>query len=331
MGPSKMSQRFFLKGAVAAVAATLSFGPVLAADLSTAPKVMPAEAKAPDPIIGFSWYSQYATDYNFRGVSQSNLQGSYQTFFEAQFFNNFAYAGFYTWQTRLPTRPDFEFDLVAGIRPTFDKLSFDLGVIYYFYPNEQRLFNAAGAPLTTANTDFIEYAGKALFQATPELAIGANVFFAPNYLGQHTNGTYTSGTIAYTLPAAWFSFLPEAYAGGFSFSGEGGHYFLGAAKTSATGFNADINRFASFNLPSYNYGNVGVSWSYKNLLVDFRFHTTDLTPSQCFALTGDFRGNINGGTSRWCGDAFIGSIRWQASTANPGVYAEPGGLFNFFK
>lgn len=323
-----MTSKLSLRSVAASFATVLCLGQALVGTASAAdmpvPKVMPAEAKAPDPLIGFAFYSAYATDYNFRGVSQSNLQGSAQSFFEAQFFNNFAYAGLYSWQTRLPTRPDFEFDLVAGIRPVFDKLSFDLGVLYYYYPNEQRLFTNAGGFLTTANTDFIEYAGKALYQATDALAIGANVFHAPNYLGQHTNGTYASGTLAYALPATLFSFLPEAYAGGFLFSGEGGHYFLGAAKTSATGF-------TSFNLPSYNYGNVGLTWAYKNLSLDVRFHTTDLTPRECFALTGDFRGNINGGTSRWCGDAFIGTIKWQTSTAAPGVYAEPGGLLNIFK
>ncbi|MEA1835150.1 TorF family putative porin [Methylobacterium durans] len=310
---------------IAAVAAMIGChaGSAQAADMA-APKVIPPEAKVPDPIIGFAFYSQIASDYNLRGVSQSDRQYSYQSFFEAQFFNNFAYAGFYTWQTRLPTRPDFEFDLVAGIRPTFDKLSFDLGVLYYFYPNEQPLI-LGGTQYTTRNTDYIEYAGKVLYQATPELAIGANVFFAPNYLGQHTNGTYASGTVAYTLPATWFSFLPEAYAGGFSISGEGGHYFLGAAKTSATGF-------IPFDLPSYNYGNIGVSWAYKNLLVDLRFHTTDLSPAQCFNLTGDPKGILRGtGRSDWCGDAVIGSIRWQASTTNPGVYAEPGGFLNIFR
>ncbi len=330
-----MTFKLSLRGVAASLATCLCLGQAQIGTASAAdmpvPKVMPVEAKAPDPLIGFAFYSAYATDYNFRGVSQSNLQGSYQTFFETQFFNNFAYAGFYTWQTRLPTRPDMEFDLVAGIRPTFDKLSFDLGVIYYFYPNEQRLFTNGGGFLTTRNTDFIEYAGKALYQATPELAIGANVFYAPNYLGQHTNGTYTSGTLAYTIPATVFPFLPEWASGGFTFSGEGGHYFLGAAKTSATGFDPAIGRFTSFDLPSYNYGNVGLTWAYKNLSLDVRFHTTDLNARQCFALTGDFRGNINGGTSRWCGDAFIGTIKWQTSTAAPGVYAEPGGLLNLFK
>ena len=47
----------------------------IAADYA-APKVMPVEAKAPDPLIGFSFGSRYQTDYSFRGVSQSNLQGS---------------------------------------------------------------------------------------------------------------------------------------------------------------------------------------------------------------------------------------------------------------
>ncbi|MBB2963487.1 TorF family putative porin [Methylobacterium sp. R2-1] len=303
----------------------LSGSAVKAADLQEAPKVMPAEAKASDSIIGFSFYSQYASDYNFRGISNSNRQGSYQSFFEVQYFNNLAYTAFYTWQTRLPTRPDFEFDLTAGIRPVFGNLSLDLGFLYYFYPNEQRLVDpVTGAFLTTANSDFYEISGKALYQVAPELILGANLFYSPNWFGQHATGTYASGTVAYTLPSSWFSFLPEAYSGGFSASAEIGHYFLGAAKTSATGF-------VALDLPSYIYGNVGLSYTYKNLLLDLRFHKTDLDTRQCFTLTGDYRGYFNGGRSGWCGDAIIGSIRWQASTTTPGVYAESDWLSAFFK
>ncbi|MEH3118126.1 MAG: hypothetical protein PGN25_11175 [Methylorubrum populi] len=302
----------------------LSGTAIKAADMPAAPKELPPEAKAADPLIGFSFYSQYASDYNFRGISNSNRQGSYQSFFEVQYFNNLAYTGFYTWQTRLPTRPDFEFDLVAGIRPVFDKISLDIGFLYYFYPNEQRLIDPnSGAFLSTANSDFYEISGKALYQLASDWVLGANIFYSPNWFGQHAVGTYTSGTIAYTLPASWFSFLPEAYAGGFSISGEGGHYFLGAAKTSATGF-------VAVDLPSYNYGNVGLSYTYKNLLLDLRFHTTDLNPQQCFTLGGDYRGYFNGGRSGWCGDAIIGAIRWQASTSAPGVYASPRGILGLF-
>ena len=294
-----------------------------AADLA-APKVMPIEAKAPDPLIGFAFGARYQTDYNFRGISQSNLQGSYQTFFEAQFFNNFAYAGFATYQTRLPTRPDMEFDLVAGIRPTFGKFAFDLGILYYFYPNETRLFNADGVtPFTQANTDYYEFAGKMLYTATDALTVGANVFYSPSFLGTHAESTYVSGTAAYTLPASLFSFLPETYAGGFSLSSEVGYFFLGAARSSAyTAFNPAIGRFASFDLPSYLYGNVGLSYTYKNVVLDVRYHDTDLRPNQCAVITGDFRQLTNGGISKWCGSAVIGSITFQASTAAPGVFAE---------
>ncbi|MHC2000987.1 TorF family putative porin [Methylobacterium sp. CM6241] len=310
--------------------ASVAVSPTIAADLSV-PKVMPVEAKAADPLIGFSFGSRYQTDYNFRGVSQSNLQGSYQTFFEAQFLNNFAYAGFATYQTRLPTRPDMEFDLIAGIRPTFGKFAFDLGILYYFYPNEQQVVLPGGTAFSTKNSDFYEAAGKMLYTATDALTLGTNVFFSPNFFGTHAISTYASGTAAYALPASLFPFLPEAYAGGFSLSSELGYFFLGAAKNSATGFNADIGRFNSINLPSYLYGNVGLSYTYKNIVLDVRYHNTDLTKTECAVFSGDFRQVTNGGTSKWCGDAVIGSITFQTSTAAPGIYAEPGGFLNLFR
>ncbi len=315
-----------LTGALVA-AGTLCCVQAVAADLA-APKEMPAEAKAPDNLIGFSFFSRYATDYNFRGVSQSNRQGSYQTYFEVNFLDNFAYAALAGLQTRLPTQPDFEFDLMAGIRPTWGKFTFDLGFYYYFYPNEKQLFGTGADnnryPLTQANSDFYEGTARVLYQATESLVLGANLYHTPNFFGTHAIGTYASGTAAYTLPASLFSFLPEDYASGFSISGELGYQTLGAAKSSATGpFNPATGRFPSLNLSSYLYGNVGISYTYKNLVLDFRYHDTDLKPSQCFTYTGDYRGYLNGGTSRWCGAALIGTITVQASTAAPGVFAEP--------
>ena len=55
-----------------------------------------------------------------------------------------------------------EQDLTAGIRPKLGPLQFDLGVIYYNYPNERRLFGPDGAILTPANTGYRELAGKVL-------------------------------------------------------------------------------------------------------------------------------------------------------------------------
>ena len=278
-----------------------------------------------ETVIGLAWYTQLASDYNFRGISQSNRQVSVQNFVEVQYLKNLIYTGIYTWQVRLPTRPAFEMDLVAGIRPTFGPLSFDLGVLYYHYPGERRLFASDGiTPLTTANTDFVEYGGRANWQVNDALSLGASFYHAPSILGQHAIGSYASGSFVYALPETLFSYLPEAYAGGFSLSGEAGYYILGAAKTSATGF-------AAYDLPSYAYGNIGVSWTFGDLVLDARYHTTDVSARTCFHLTGDFRGFTNGGTSRWCGDAVIGTIRWQGSTASPAIFAAPEGLRSVFE
>lgn len=189
----------------------------IAADLSTVPKQLAFGINSIKIPIGFAFYSQYASDYNFRGVSISNRQGSQQNFFELQFLDNAAYAGIYTWQTRLPTRPSFKLDTVAGIRPTFGKLTLDFGVAYYNFLNEIRLINPVdGSILSTANSDFIEYSGKALYQVDDSVTIGSSIFHAPNYFGQHNDATFVSGNMVASLPSEWFPWLPEAYSKGFS-------------------------------------------------------------------------------------------------------------------
>jgi hypothetical protein len=83
-------------------------------------------------------------------------------------------------------------------------------------------------------------------------------------------------------------------------SGEAGHYWLGTTDS----------LFAFADLPDYTYWNVGIGFTYKVLTIDFRYHDTDLSEQQCFALTGDPAAAVNGGFSNWCGSAFIvkGSI-----------------------
>ncbi|SEP24122.1 conserved hypothetical protein [Methylobacterium sp. ap11] len=309
-------------------------GAAIAADPPAPPAEVPAAA-GPKPVIDFSLGARYQTDYNFRGVSQSDRRGSVQTFFEAQYFDNLLYTGMATYQTRLPTRPDMEFDLIAGIRPKFDKFTFDLAIYYYNYPNERRAFlvDTTGTPFyaTTANSDFYEGGGKVSYAYNDNLVLGAALFHSPNFFGTHAISTYAAGNVAYTLSPDMFPTLPASLVGGLTISGEVGHFALTSAKNSTTGFNADIGRFNSFNLPSYWYGNVGVSYAYKNLLLDLRYHTAGLDKRECFALTGDLQGFSNGGTSRWCGNAVIGSITWQLSTATPGIYSEPAGILGFFR
>jgi hypothetical protein len=109
--------------------ATLVGAKATAADLA-APKELPPEAKAP-VLIDFAFGARIATDYNFRGISQSNHDPSPQAYGELQLFDNFLYFGVNYYRVDLPTKPQAEIDLTGGIRPKWGPLTFDFGYIYY--------------------------------------------------------------------------------------------------------------------------------------------------------------------------------------------------------
>src|SRR6185369_11088193 len=81
------------------------------------------------------------TDYNFRGISQSNRGASGTIYSETRFSpvkDWQFYFGSQAWAVTLPTNPTCECDIYGGIRPTFGPLTLDLGAIYYWYPKEQQ-------------------------------------------------------------------------------------------------------------------------------------------------------------------------------------------------
>jgi uncharacterized protein (TIGR02001 family) len=274
----------------------LPAGPAAAQDASVAKQPARPEVPAASAPVDVIYGARYQTDYRFRGVSQSNRAGSGQTYFELQLFDNVLYGGFASYKVDLPTRPGAELDITAGIRPKFGPFTFDLGFVYYLYPAEKQLLDLAGAPLTVRNTDFIEFAGKVAYAPNEELTLGAGVFHTSNFLGTHANATFVNGTFKYAFPEGSFGFLPA----GFALSAEFGHYFLGQTHFTSLG---------NVKLPDYNTGNVGISYTYKELTLDLRFHDTDLSKKQCFVFTGDPRGIATGsGRSNWCGDAVVATL-----------------------
>ncbi|WP_140985316.1 TorF family putative porin [Asticcacaulis tiandongensis] len=77
------------------------------------------------------------SDYVFRGISQSDenvaLQGG------IDWNKDLFYAGAWASTVDFGTDADYEVDLYAGIKPTAGNFSFDFGVIYYAYPQEDDL------------------------------------------------------------------------------------------------------------------------------------------------------------------------------------------------
>jgi uncharacterized protein (TIGR02001 family) len=278
----------------------------LAADLGEPPpKTLPPAATATSTPIDFVFGARVQSDYNFRGISQSNRRPSPQGYFEAQAFDNLLYAGIAAYKVDLPTRPGAEIDLTAGIRPKLGPLQFDFGVIYYFYPNERRLVDQLGTYYSVANTDFLELAGKVSYTYQEALTVGANVFHAWDWLGSGARATYVSGTVKYTIPEGP---LPA----GFAVSGELGRYFLGTTSP----------QLGSVRLPDYTYWNAGLSYTYKNLTLDLRYHDTNLSKRECFTVSGDPKGIFTGsGRSNWCGEAFIATLAVDFTASQlPGIF-----------
>ena len=130
---------------------TFAFSLVIAASLvSTAAMAADMAVKAPPPAPAPSPWDIAITgglmsDYNFRGITQSNHQPSVQFGLEPRY--NFTsalqgYVGVSGESIDFPNRAAAEIDFYGGIRPTFGKLVLDFGVWYYFYPDGQ-CFNTA--------------------------------------------------------------------------------------------------------------------------------------------------------------------------------------------
>ena len=112
-------------------AAVLCAGPALAADMRP---VLKAPAAPPSP-WDVAFGAALMSDYNFRGISQSNLGPSATAYVETRYNVNsnlqFYYGSQY-WAVTLPTNPTCECDIYGGIRPTFGPFAFDFGAIYYW-------------------------------------------------------------------------------------------------------------------------------------------------------------------------------------------------------
>ena len=108
--------------------------PAFAADMPV--KAPPAPAA---PASQWDWVVTTAlmSDYNFRGITQSNHKPSVQGGFEVRYnpTSTFQlYAGTSGESIDFPNNAAAEIDLYGGIRPTFDKLALDFGFWEYYYP-----------------------------------------------------------------------------------------------------------------------------------------------------------------------------------------------------
>jgi hypothetical protein len=325
-----------MRGLACATALALGCSTVsgLAADLD---KKMPT--KAPPAAVMSPWDiafgSAIMSDYNFRGITQSNHHPSVASYFEPRYnFNDSlqGYLGLSGESISFPNRAAAEIDFYGGIRPTFGKLALDFGAWYYWYPGGD-CFNAAVAGDCAANADpltgglpingnvikadlsFWELYGKATYTVNDQFSFGGSVYWSPSVLNSGAEGTYLAGTAKYILPTV----LPHEI--GWFISADVGHWFLGTTDSfyAVTGFPAGIP------YKSYTNWDLGLAFTWKQFTLDLRYFDTDLNKGDCNAFTsaqnarfdGSFTTiNPGGFGTNWCGATFIAKLSVDLTAAN---------------
>jgi len=267
---------------------------------------MKAAAPPPTPIFELAYGASVSTDYNFRGVSQSNRDWSFGGYLEARYNNQFGqwYLGVAGWRIDWPgvttaygfTDPSAEVDFFGGWRKTWDKLSADVGLIYYYYPGET--FNGF-----TNSSDFWEVYWKGGYAVSDTLSVGANIFYSPDVLHYSETfaavGSSAKATGIYgSLTAAYTFWQKDDWKG--VLSGELGHWWL-----KDTGFIAGGGLVS----PDYTYWNAGLAFTYKTVTLDLRYHGTDQGTNGCASFL--VVGVANPAAVNWCKDAYIATLKFD--------------------
>jgi uncharacterized protein (TIGR02001 family) len=302
-----------MKKLACAVALALGCSTVsgLAADLD---KKMPvkAPAMAPTSPWDIAFGAALMSDYNFRGITQSNHKPSVAAYFEPRYnFNDSLqwYAGVAGESISFPNRAAAEIDFYTGLRPTFGKLALDFGFWEYWYPGGQCFNDAFADCLATLpnlnvikkDLSFWEVYGKATYTVNDLFSFGGSVFYSPSVLNSGADGTYIAGTAKYVLPTV----LPNGI--GWFVSADVGHWFLGTSDSF----------YGNIPFKSYTNWDVGVAFTWKQFTLDLRYFDTDLNKGDCNAFTSDHTAsgfsnvtaiNPSGAGSNWCGATFIAKL-----------------------
>jgi uncharacterized protein (TIGR02001 family) len=269
-------------------ALALMAGSAIAADAPVYTKAPPPVGKAP---VGSMFVVEYggwvASDYVFRGTSQSDRGPSAGASFTAV-WNNAFYLGVggaaISWPssaTFLLSDPSAEIDLYGGVRASFGKWSFDVGAIYYYYPKE-----------VFFQSDFWEIYAIAKYAVNDQLTVGGAINYSPDYLNYGISGTAGVLNFAYTVPTSYADLS-------FYTSAELGYVWLGGTSN------------AGIYVPDYAHWNAGFGWTWKNITLDLRYHDLDVSGTSC---QGIWNATATPAINKWCGDSYVAKLSFAGST-----------------
>src|SRR5262245_60852817 len=207
--------------------AGLGTAALLAAMLGAAPALadgMPARGQAAAPAqqpearrCTLSANVALASEYVFRGFSQTSegaaIQGGFDAtcglFYAGLWASNLDWGPVQRFGGNFVTWASIEIDVYAGFKGKFGSIGWDLGVIGYTYPNSTQ--NTFGSPVNDFRNEYLEIKGGLSGEIWKDGTLGVTVFYSPDY--QYETGTVwtVEGGFVQVFPAYW-GFTPTISA-----------------------------------------------------------------------------------------------------------------------
>jgi uncharacterized protein (TIGR02001 family) len=258
-------QRFAGRATAAAAALMLLIGPASADGMRGSLKDTPK----PEERCKHSANVGLTTDYVFRGISQTKegpaIQGGYDLtcgiFYAGVWASNLDWGGFAG-----NSVANIEMDWYVGVRPVTGRITWDLGVIYYTYPNSVNLgLNALGV-LGGRDYNYVELKVGASTEIWKDGTVGVTVFYSPDY--QYEAGSVWTTEATFTQVFPKFKALNREWTPSFS-------ALLGWQK--ATSDKAVYINNVTGDDDSYLYWNAGVTFGFlEKWSLDFRYWDTSI-------------------------------------------------------
>lgn len=210
--------------------------------------------KEPEPDYTLSANVALATDYVFRGISQTDNEPAIQGGFD---FNHKSgvYAG--VWASNVDFGPaddtKLEMDLYAGYSSTFaEKATWSAGVLYYLYPDQNR-------------DNYLELLGS-LGYDFGIAALTGGLAFSNDFFASSGDAVYYSLGATVPLPAEF--------------------------KLNLLVGHQDIDDNDRFGTPDYTHYSVGASREFLGFNFDLSYQDTDIRRSECIGGTNLCQGRV---------------------------------------
>ena len=277
----------------------ISAAPAFAADMPV--KAMKAPVAAPSP-WDVAFGTAFTTDYNLRGVSQSNYKPAVQGYFEVDYTAT-DWVKFYAgiWGSSVWTGlANAEFDLTAGARFTFGNFGLDVGYINYQYPggaiNNFGNYGEVYAKPSYKFNDWLAVGGVfeyGLGDYNGKLCNGACLIVPTNiWVGDAVHYFY-SGNATVTLP----QWMPWGITT--SINGEVGYEYYSSGVNANLGFSSDT------------YWDVGLIFNLKAVTLDLRYWDTNLRNPT--ATSGAQCLNAGNGLTNYCSSRFVATLKFDTT------------------